>query len=72
MAAECIPTEKRGKPTVPWEILAVRIKRADIKTVSRRNKRNPTNINTQKLKAAQNELFNVYLKEQTEHTKSDQ
>ena len=28
---------------------------------------NPTNINTQKLKKAQGELTNVYLKEQTEY-----
>ena len=32
-----------------------------------RNRRNPTNINTQKLKKAQNELTNVYLKEQLEY-----
>ena len=30
-AAECIPTKKRPKPTVPWETLAVRKKRADVK-----------------------------------------
>ena len=30
------------------------------------NRRNPTNINAEKLKKVQNELTNVYLKEQTE------
>ena len=65
-AAECIPT-KRGESGVPWETLAVCKKRADVKTVSKCNRRNPTNINALKLKKAQNELANVYLKEQTEY-----
>ena len=34
--AECIPTKQRTKPRVPWEILAVRKKRADVKTSSLR------------------------------------
>ena len=38
-----------------------------MKTASLRNRRHPTNINTQKLKKAQNELTNVYLKEQIEY-----
>ena len=66
MAAECIPTKQRAKPRVPWETLTVRKKWADMKTTSKCNRRNPTNINGQKLKKAQNELANVYLKEQTE------
>ena len=66
-AAECIPTKQRAKPKVPWETLAVRKKRANVKTASQCNKRNPTNINAQKLKKAQNELTNIYLKEQTEY-----
>ena len=65
-AAECIPTKQRTKPRVPWETLAVRKKRADVKIASLCNRRNPTNINAQKLKA-QNEITNVYLKEQTEY-----
>ena len=64
--AECIPTKQRAKPKVPWETLAVRTKRADMKIASLHNRRNPTNINTQKFKA-QNELTHVYLKEQTEY-----
>ena len=66
-AAECIPTKQRTKSTVPWETLAVRKKRADVKTVSLCNRKNPTNINAQKLKKAQNELTNVYLNEQIEY-----
>ena len=44
-AAECIPTKQRTKPRVPWEILAVREKRADVKTTSKCNRKNPTNTN---------------------------
>ena len=55
-AAECIPTKQRAKPRVPWDILAVRKKHADIKTASQCNRRNPNNINAQKLKKIQNEL----------------
>ena len=66
-AAECIRTKQRAKPRIPWETLAVRKKCADVKVASLSNRRNPTNINTQKLKKAQNELTNVYLKELTEY-----
>ena len=53
VAVKCIST----KPRVPsWETLAVRKKRADVKTTSKCNRGNPTNINAQKLKEAQNEL----------------
>ena len=44
--AECIPTKLRGKLRVPWETLAVKKKRAHMKT----------NINAQKLNKVQNEL----------------
>ena len=33
-AAECISTKQRAKPRVPWETLAVRKKREDVKTAS--------------------------------------
>ena len=66
-AAECIPTKQRAITRVPWETLVVRKKHADVKTASKWNRRNPTNINTLKLKKAQNELSNIYLKEQTEY-----
>ena len=66
-AAEFIPTKQRTKSRVPWETLAVREKRADMKTASKCNRKNPTNTNALKLKKAQNELANIYLKEQTEY-----
>ena len=56
-ATECIPTKQRPKLRVSWETLAVRKKDADVKITSLRNRRNPTNIKTQKLKKAQNELI---------------
>ena len=65
-AAECIPTKQRAKTRVPWKTLAVRKKWADVKTASLYNRRNLININAQKLKKAQNELTNIYQKEQTE------
>ena len=67
VAAECIPTKQRAKPRVPWGTLTVRKKRANVKTASKCKMRNPTNINVLKLKNAQNELANIYLKEQTEY-----
>ena len=65
--AECIPTKQRAKPSVPWETLVVRKKWADMKTASKCSRRNPTNTNAVKLKKVQNELANIYLKEQTEY-----
>ena len=38
-----------------------------MKAVSKCNRKNPTNTNVLKLKKAQNELANIYLKEQTEY-----
>ena len=49
-AAEYIPTKQRTKPRVLWETLAVREKRADVKTATKCNRKNPTNANAQKLK----------------------
>ena len=66
-AAEYIPTKQRTKSQVPWETLAVREKQADVKTGSKCNRKNPTSTNDLKLKKAQNELANIYLKEQTEY-----
>ena len=66
-AAKYIPTKPRTKSTVPWETLAVREKRANVKSASKCNRKNPTNINALKLKKAQNELASIYLKEQTEY-----
>ena len=63
-AVKCIPTKPRTKSRVP---LVVREKRADMKTASKCNRKNPTNTNVQKLKKTQNELTSIYLKEQTEY-----
>ena len=49
VATECIPTKKRAKPRVLWETLVVRKKWADVKTPSKCNRKNPTNINALKL-----------------------
>ena len=59
--------KKIAKPRVPWETFKVRKKRADMKTVSKFNGENTTKINALKLKKVQNELPNIYLKEQTEY-----
>ena len=66
-AAEFIPTKQRTKSRVAWETLAVREIRSDMKTAFKSNRKNPTNTNAMKLKKAQNELANIYLKEQTEY-----
>ena len=66
-AAEFIPPKQRRKYRVPWETLKVREKRADVKAASKCNRKNPTNTNAPKLKKAQKELTNIYLKEQTEY-----
>ena len=51
----------------PWETLAVREKRALVKTASKNYRKNPTNTNALKLKTAQYQLAGVYIKEQTEY-----
>ena len=48
-AAKCIPTKPRTKYRVPWETLAVREKRALVKTASKSYRKNPTNTNARKL-----------------------
>ena len=69
-AAKCIPTKPRTKYRVPWETLAVREKRAHVKTASKSYRKNPTNTNALKLKKAQNELASIYQKEQTEYVQN--
>ena len=51
----------------PWETLAVREKRALVKTASKNYRKNPTNTNALKLKTAQYQLAGIYIKEQTEY-----
>ena len=66
-AAKYIPTKHITKSRVPWETLAVREKRTDVKTASKCNRKSPTSANALKLKNAQNELASIYLKEQTSY-----
>ena len=66
-AAKCIPTKIKTKYRVPWETLAVREKRALVKTASKNYRKNPTNTNALKLKTAQYQLAGIYIKEQTEY-----
>ena len=66
-ASKCIPTKPRTKYRVPWETLAVREKRALVKTASKSYRKNPTNPNARKLEKAQNQLAGIYLKEQAEY-----
>ena len=63
----CIPTKSRNKYRVPCETLAVREKRALVKTASKSYRKNPTNTNGRKLEKAQYQLTGIYLKEQTEY-----
>ena len=65
--AKCIPTKLKTKYRVPWETLAVREKRALVKTASKNYRKSPTNTNALKLKTAQYQLAGIYIKEQTEY-----
>ena len=62
-AAKYIPTKIKTKYRVPWETLAVREKRALVKTASKNYRKNPTNTNALKLKTAQYQLAGIYIKE---------
>ena len=62
--AKCIPTKIKTKYRVPWETLAVREKRALVKTASKNYRKNP---NALKLKTAQYQLAGICIKEQTEY-----
>ena len=66
-AAKYIPTKIKTKYRVPWETLAVREKRALVKTAFKNYRKNPTNTNALKLKTAQYQLAGIYIKEQTEY-----
>ena len=66
-AAKYIPTKLKTKYRIPWETLAVREKRALVKTASKNYRKNPTNTNALKLKTAQYQLAGIYIKEQTEY-----
>ena len=60
-AANRISTKPKTKKRVPWEKLAVREKRADVKTASKCNRKNRMNTNSLKLKKAQNEFASIYI-----------
>ena len=60
--ANCIPIKTRTKYRVPWDTLAVREKRAHVKTFSKCYRKNLTYTNALKLKKAKNELASIYLK----------
>ena len=66
-AAKYIPTKLKTKYRVPWETLAVREKRALVKTASKNYRQNPTNTNALKLKTARYQLAGIYINEQTEY-----
>ena len=71
-AAKCIPTKLKTKYRVPWETLAVREKRALVKTASKNYRKNPTNTNARKLKTAQYQLAGILYKGTDRiHSKSD-
>ena len=55
------------KLQLPWETLAVREKRALVKTASKNYRKTPTNTNALKLKTTQYQLAGIYIKEQTEY-----
>ena len=52
---------------VPWEKLAVKEKRTQVKTAPKSYRKNPTKTNAIQLKKAQYQLTGIYLKEQTEY-----
>ena len=56
LASGCKPSKQRTKHRLNWESLAVRKKRANLKTTSKCNWRSPNNINALELKKAQREL----------------
>ena len=65
--ADCLPTKSRSTCQVPWESKAVREKWDNMKKASLLNKRNPTNVNAEKLKKVQREVTDTYQKEQLEY-----
>ena len=67
-----IPIKHRTKFRVPWETLAIREKRADVKTTSKCNKKNTTNTNAFKLKKG-TKWISKHIPKRTDkiHTKSD-
>ena len=65
-ASKCIPTKHRTKYRVLWETLAVRVKRALLKTASKSYRKNQTITSARKLKKARYQLAGIYLKDKTD------
>ena len=71
-AAKYIPTKLKTKYRVPWETLAVREKRALVKTASKNYRKNPTNTNALKLKNGTISISrHIYKGTDRIHSKSD-
>ena len=70
-ASKCIPTKTRTNYRVPWETVALREKRALVKTASSSYRKNPTNANDGKLEKAQYQIAGIYLKEKTEYIQNE-
>ena len=71
-AAKCIPTKLKTKYRVPWETLAVREKRALVKTASKTYRKNPTNTNELKTKNSTISICRrIYKGTDRIHSKSD-
>ena len=71
-AAKYIPTKIKTKYRVPWETLAVREKRALVKTASKNYRKNPTNTNALKLKNGTISIGrHIYKGTDRIHSKSD-
>ena len=70
--AKYIPTKSKTKSRVPWETLAVREKRANMKTASKSNRKNPKNTNALKLKKG-TKWISKHIPKRTDriHTKLD-
>ena len=71
-AEKCILTKPRTKHRVPWETLAVREKRAHVKTASKSYRKNPTSTNAIKLKKSTRSISR-HISERTDriHSKSN-
>ena len=71
-AAKYIPTKHRTISRVPWETLAVREKRADVKAASKCNRKNSTNTNAVKQKKS-SKWISKHISKRTDriHTKSN-
>ena len=69
---ECIPTKPRTKHRVPWETLAAREKRANVKTASKSYRKSQKNTNAIKRKKGTRSISrNISERTDRIHTKSN-